>query len=426
MKITKVVDFRTYHNLNEEEQTGSVGAADQLVDLFFLIYSSLVTKIKGGYAGAVDDLKNLAKMEPEQKGQGMLEAVTKIANKVDSSYTEAANEMTLAAKKIKEAYDTLFKSMQDSEEGKKQMESMKDKIYDKLIAQIDKLKDSAKDAQEAKEALGESVKYDSDLALFEKVFDRFFTEERKELINKITPFYTTVVNLAENSPSEEMKSACVKLGGELKKFMDTLDGKNPDFKWEDKKRRERKEKIDEITNEINNIPNRIMEIQSKALTKLGIDKKVEELIVAASEAIKRAMETLGKEEMEKVEASAEKKDQEAKGGSEERGKSKDGSGKSEIVSGTIDVNNLKKAGKNRESIKEIQSKMNMLLPSDSKIKDDGLYGKNTEKAIRTISSQFADIDPSIKGLDGKKMTPEFRKFIDNWERNKEKIAGMFK
>lgn len=437
MKIERVVDFRTFQRLNEaEEQSGSAAVADQLVELFFLIYSSLVSKVDGGYADAISDLQNLAKMGATEKGDGMLEIVTKVAKVVNVSYKEAASEMILATKKVKEAYDAMVEQMKDkstgelTDDGKKKLEDIKNKIYDTLITQfIDKLKDSAQKAKQAKDEIKESIQFSKDDALLEKVFDRFFTEERTELVSKITPFFTTVVNLAANSPSSEMKSECTKLASDLKKSMEILQGTDPEFKWEEKKRRDRKAKLDEIADEINDIPNKIMEIQTKALLKLGIDNKIKELITAAKEAIKRAMETLNKEEDKKLEASAEKKSEQAKedkeGRGEEKGGDKEGN-KKEIVSGTVDVNNLKKSGSNRDAIKSAQEKINLLLPGDEKIKPDGLYGKNTEKAIKTISAQFSALDPSIKGLDGKKMTPEFRKFLDNFEKNKDKIAAFFK
>ena len=96
------------------------------------------------------------------------------------------------------------------------------------------------------------------------------------------------------------------------------------------------------------------------------------------------------------------------------------------MSGKVDVTNLKKAGKNREAIRGAQKKINMLLSDDTQIKDDGLYGGNTEEAIKKVALQYSSIAPEIKGLDGKKMTPAFLKFLDNFEKNKEKIAALFK
>jgi len=61
-----------------------------------------------------------------------------------------------------------------------------------------------------------------------------------------------------------------------------------------------------------------------------------------------------------------------------------------------------------------------------KIKADGLYGKGTEAAIKSIASRFEALVPDLKGLDGKSMTPEFLKFIEKYEENKDKVADLFK
>lgn len=426
MKIQKVVDFRTFHKLNEEEEMSkSIGAADQIVDLFFQAYNGIVSKI-GGYGDAVKDLTQAAEAEGDKKGQVMLDVINKIASKVDPKFSDAANEMVLAGKKIKEAYDTLIAT----EDGKKDLEKINDKMYKKLINQIDSLKTAASQAPKVEvEKKNESLEYTKDSALFE-FFDKTFTNEREELSKKIVPIYATIVNLMTNSPSAELKAKCSELEKKLKGFMTELGSKN-EKAWEEMKRKQRKERLEQITNEVNNVPSELQEVQTKVLVKLGIDKKVEGLITGAAESIKSAMDMLGKEEEQKLETSAEKKSEEAKeekegkkGGKKEE--SKEGGEKEEIVSGTVDASNLKKAGKNREAIRDAQKKINMLLSPDAQIKDDGLYGKNTEEAIKKIASQYSSIAPDIKGLDGKKMTPAFRKFLDNFEKNKEKIASLFK
>lgn len=419
MKIEKVVDFGTFHRLNEaDENTGILSAADQIVDLFFQAYNGIVSKI-GEYKDAVNDLTGVAESEVGKKGEVMLATVTKLANKVDPIYKDAANEMILAAKKIKEAYEVLI----ETEDGKKQLEKINDKIYKKIISQLNTLK-SVVTTEIPK--MEENSNFSEKDSLLEKLFDRTFQDERGELIKKITPIYSTLVELGKNSPSEDLKKKCLELSKELKGYLDKLGSENEEY-WKGLKRGERKDEIKKITDSVNETPDKMLQIQTQSLLKLGIDKKVKELITAAGDSIKTAMETLGKEEEKKIEASAEKKDEQAKEKSEEKKEEKkEGGEKEEIVSGTVNVDNLKKAGKNREAIKGVQSKMNMLLPKNENIKDDGLYGKNTESAIKKISSLYSSISPEIKDLDGKKMTPEFRKFLDNFEKNKEKIAALFK
>jgi CDP-glucose 4,6-dehydratase len=85
-----------------------------------------------------------------------------------------------------------------------------------------------------------------------------------------------------------------------------------------------------------------------------------------------------------------------------------------------------KKGKNFETIKKYQEKINALLGDKQKIKADGLYGKGTEAAIQSIASKFSSLIPDLKGLDGKAMSPAFIKFLDKYEENKDKVAELFK
>jgi hypothetical protein len=422
MKIERVVDFRTFHGLNEaDEQSAVISAADQIVNLFFSAYGALVTKI-GKYPDAIKDLIGVGESKAEDKGNAMSEAINKIAKQVDPKYTEAANEMVLAGKKIKEAYETLI----GTEDGKKQLEGINEKIYKKIIAQNDALKAAASDLKDEK-AITDSLEHENDSALFEKLFDKTFTQERNQLIGDIAPLLAQVTELAKNSPTQELKSKCTEFAKTLRGFINTLSTEKNEKEWNEMKRKDRVTKLEEITNKVNSMPKEIQEIQTKALIQLGIDKKVQSSIESAKEAFTNAMVTLNKEDEQKIEVSAEKKAEAAKEASKEKeGEKKEGGEKEEIVSGTMDVANLKKAGKNREAIREAQKKINMLLSDDAKIKDDGLYGKNTEEAIKKVAAQYSSIAPEIKGLDGKKMTPAFRKFLDNFEKNKEKIAALFK
>jgi hypothetical protein len=427
MRIEKVLDFRTFHGLNEaDEQSAVISAADQIVNLFFSAYSALVTKI-GKYPDAIKDLISVGESKAENKGTAMSETINKIAKQVDPKYTEAANEMVLAGKKIKEAYETLI----GTEDGKKQLEGINEKIYKKIIAQNDALKAAASDLKGEK-AITDSLEHENDSALFEKLFDKTFTQERNQLINDIAPLLAQVTELAKNSPTQELKSKCTEFAKNLREYINTLSTEKNEEEWNKMKRKERVTKLEEITNKVNSMPKQIQEIQTKALIQLGIDKKVQSSIESAKEAFTNAMVTLNKEDEKKIEVSAEKKAEAAKEASKEKEgekkeeEKKEGGEKEEIVSGTVDVINLKKAGKNREAIMDAQKKMNMLLSDDAKIKDDGLYGKNTEEAIKKVAAQYSSIAPEIKGLDGKKMTPAFRKFLDNFEKNKEKIAALFK
>jgi len=418
MSTNRVLDYRTYHKLNEADEAGSISAADQMVDLFLQAYGALVTKI-GDYKEAGKDFNAMA--DSDNKGQGMLDAINKIAGKVDPKYKEAATEMIVAGKKLKDAYDTLIKSDEGS------ADAIGKAIYKKTIAYMDQLNDTAKTAPKVEKQGGkDNNSLDNEeqghLHIFEK---NTFTDEREELVKKITPIYSQVLYLAKNSPVESLKGECVTIAKELKAHYDLLSNEK---EWEGMKRRERKDKLEEILVDVNKIPARMNEIQGKALIKLGIDSKVQGSIKTATDLINKAIETLNKSEEVAIVKDAGKEEDAKKEEEKKKDGEKKGDEKSyeEVKSGNVDKENLTKKGKNFESIKKYQEKLNTLLGDKEKIKADGLYGKGTEGAVQSISSKFSSLIPDLKGLDGKSMTPAFLKFIDKYEENKDKVAELFK
>ena len=414
MSKNRVLDYRSFHGLNEAEESGSINAADQMIDLFIQAYGALVTKI-GDYKDAGKDLTEVAKAE--DKGQAMLDMITKISGKVDPKYKEAATQMAVAGRKLKDAYSELLKT----DEGA--ADKIKEKIYNKTIAYLTELGKSSKEApkvekQGNKDNNGLEYEEQGHLHIFEK---NTFTDEREELVNKITPILAQVIYLAANSPVESLKSECDTIAKELKGFNTLLSSEK---EWEGMKRRERKDKLEEILGKVNEIPARMNDIQGKALVKLGIDNKVQGSIKSAMDLINKAIETLNKSEevaIVKDAGEGEKKDEEKKDEKKEAEKSYE-----EIKSGNVEKINLTKKGKNFESIKNYQEKLNSLLGDKEKIKADGLYGKGTEGAIKAIASKFSSLVPDLKGVDGKSMTPAFLKFIDKYEKNKDKVAELFK
>jgi hypothetical protein len=417
MSTNRVLDYRAYHKLNEADEAGSISAADQMIDLFMQAYGALVTKI-GDYKEAGKDLTAVA--DSDNKGQGMLDAINKIAGKVDPKYKEAATQMVVAVKKLKDAYDTLIKSDEASSD------VIEKTIYKKTIAYLSQLNDTAKTApkvekQEGKDNNSLDNEEQGHLHLFEK---NTFTDEREEIVKKITPIYSQVVYLAKNSPVESLKSECTIIAKELKGYYDLLSNEE---EWESMKRRERKDKLEEILGKVNEVPSRMNEIQGKALIKLGIDSKVQGAIKTAMDLINKAIETLNVKE-EVVIAKEAGKEEDAKKEEEKKDDEKKGDNRSyeEVKSGNVDKENLTKKGKNFESIKKYQEKLNALLGDKEKIKADGLYGKGTEAAVQAIASKFSSLIPELKGLDGKSMTPALLKFLDKYEENKDKVAELFK
>jgi len=446
MNPIKVLDFRSYHRINEddtteEKGTKTSGAVDQILNLFFQAYGGLVTKI-GNYQDAAKDLTGVAKeSDPAKKGQAMLDVLTKVAGKVDPKYKEAANQLIVAAKRIKEAYDSAIQT----DEGKKALDKIKDDIYDRIIGFLDSLKAAAKSAPKV-EAKKEDAKKDSDdddvtygdeigstmeswveedhLHLFEK---NTFTDDRDDIIKDITPQITLAKDLSKNPASPDLGAKYKSIASSLEKLQSELSQGNEEA-WKKMKRRERKERIAAIQDEVKKYKEELVTVSMNAVKNLGIDKNVFAKISQAMELIKGSIDLMDK--VDKAEMEKAKKDEEEeakKKEDEEAAESKDTETFDEIKSGSSDGKNLQKKGPNFDKIKAAQEKINTLLPEKEKIKADGLYGTNTEKAIVKVASMFKSLAPDLLSkTDGKSLTPEFQQFLSKLEKNKDKIAGLFK
>ena len=59
-----------------------------------------------------------------------------------------------------------------------------------------------------------------------------------------------------------------------------------------------------------------------------------------------------------------------------------------------------------------------LLSDDAKIKDDGLYGKNTEEAIKKVAAQYGDVVLPISRLQADGIHPSWAGYKDLADRSK--------
>lgn len=416
----KILSFSEYHKIFEADES-TVSAADQILDLFFQAYFALVTKI-GDYKEAGNDLTNLAKSD--NKGKTMEEIIKKIASKVDPKYSESATLMAVGARKLKDAYEVLLKTIDpNTDEGKKSLEEIKDKIYDGTIKRLPTLQKTAKESPKINDGL--NYEEQGHLFIFEK---NTFKDERQELISKITPILSNVTHLGNFSPSESLKKKCLEIAKKLKSYQDNLGNES---EWESKKRKERISVLEETQKGINDLVVELNQEQMNSLVKMGIDNKVQSEIKTASESILKALESLEKEE--KIQIVDNIEDKEDKGKEKEKEKTKNEEKKieyTEIKSGNIEKANIAKnpsVNKRKDEIKNYQEKMNAILPEGKKLaKTDGQYGNKTEEAVREISKMFGSLIPEISKLDGKSMTPDFLKFVNNFENKKEEISKIFK
>ncbi len=412
----KVLDFRSYHMLNEEDsQTTkkSALAAVQILNLFFSAYTNLVTKI-GNYTEAQKDLLKVAESDAENMGKAMGEVLKKIASKVDPKYAEPAKAIAEAGDKISDVYSRVM----ETEEGKNSGKEVKDQIYRKIINFIKTLKAEVAQSPKPVEKTNESV--NSELFLFEK---NIFKDEREKMTKSINPIITYLETLSKNSPTQELRSKAAELYNRLEEIKTKISQEN-DEEWSNLKKRERVAEINKLTEEIGKIKEDLDKELVNVLSKIGLDNEISEKIKEVNKIVSDAIKQLQKKDEEiiaKEVGDGGNKSEDDKSGDVEEGEYED------IESGNSDITNLRKSGKNFKKIMSAQEKMNLLLPDADKIKPDGLYGNRTEIAIKKIANKFKDIAPEfLKDLDGKTMTAGFQKFLTKYSENKDKIKELFK
>jgi hypothetical protein len=421
--MDRVLSFSSYHKLNEAEEVNkSASAAEQIVDLFFQAYGSLVTKI-GDYKDAISDLLEVAEeKEAGKKGEIMDSILRKVVSKIDPTYKAIGGDITQAGKQIKEVYATLL----DTEEGKKSLEEINKAIYRKIIEKQKGLETSSKELKPNEEKVEkDNNSFDANYSDSDYIFEKnTFVDERNALISKIKPFYAESVQQAKNAVSANLKSKSVETAKSLKTMYDLL---SDETKWESMKRRTRKEELERINSEMDKLYSDMNDVRKSEILKIGIDKKVSDGISGIIELINSAIGKISEIDSKKIEdeklvKTDGKEEEEAK--KEEDKKEED---KPELISsGNVDKKNLTKKGPNLEKIKAFQEKYNTLFPNDN-IKADGLYGKNTETSIVKVAKMIGGLigeDLAKATEDGKKLTPELQSAINKFDSNKDKIKEL--
>jgi len=431
MSQLRVLSFRNYHGINEEEKAAPTTAANQILDLFFQAYTGLSTKIDN-YNEETSDLIDIKESPVEKRGELMSNMITKVSRKVDKIYADAAFKMVDAGKELKNAYEALLQS----EDGKKDIAGINTSIYaqiDKFVKTLSSTNRTSPDIKKTNESFG---------FLFEA---NLYPKVRTELKDKIVPVIARLQTVIANPPTEALKSQCQKGLDELTQLNTEL---ATDDTWAKMKKSDRKKRLVAIRTRVDEITNQLLDYQVKTLATIGFDQKVSDMIKKAHDLIVAALEILSTKEAQDLKDVA-AEDQEDSGGTDaeegeeggvegddeesgeageedtEEGDTADLSSFKTIKSGTIDKKNLSKTGKNYKTIMEIQKRMNKILPKASQITADGMYGAGTEKAIVKISAIFANSAPALLGkLDGKSMTPGFQAFLVNRETNKSIIKPL--
>lgn len=413
--MNKVLSFSNYTKLFEAEENSSSKAAQQIVDLFFQAYGSIVTKI-GDYKEAIDDLLAVAEeKDTTKKGQIMANMIDKVVKKVDPAYKDAGTILLQAAKKLQEAYANLI----STEEGKKSLEEINKAIYRQILAKQQGLTAAAKDIKveepKKEEKANESLSYGQ---IYEK---NTFDDERNSLITKIKPLYADVVQQAKTATSDSIKAKSIEIAKKLKAVYAVL---SDTPKFEAMKRKERLATIEKYNNEYESLVAELNDARKKELLKIGVDKKISSALDEIIKLINSATEQITAIDTKKAEVASEEGDKKEEDKKEED--KKEDKTFTEIKSGNVEKGNLSSKGEFVDEIKSFQESFNSLFPNE-KIKADGLYGKNTEKAIVKIANLIGGLtgEDLVKATEeGKKMTAELQSAVDGYLKNKDKIKEL--
>ena len=418
---TRVLSFENYYKIfeaDEQEASGDKAAvnaysnvADSIYNAFIDVYFSLVAGIDGGYDDIITDLQSISKQtDAAKKGDAMAAAISKVAGKLGATYkAEVGGDASSIPDLIKKAYTALVQS----EEGKKSLDSINTKIDDAINTYVKTLVDAVKKSQVKPDNNSEYFSYSGQL--FEK---NLFPERRNELLSTIvTPKASQFKTIMDTSSDPTYKNSAKSAYDSIMKISDEL---TKDDAWEKMNRRGRKDRLEAIPGEVDTIQNTMNDATSKFTSQLKIDteisKALKDLLDKANGIKTKSTEVANKQaQTEAAKKAEEKKKEEGGDKKEEKGDKKEFT---DIKSGNVEKKNLTKKGDNFDKIKAIQGKMKEILKGELKDNfDDGLFGKNTEDAIRKIAKMIGGLtgEDLLKSTEeGKVLTADLQKKIENF------------
>jgi DNA repair exonuclease SbcCD ATPase subunit len=458
----------------EGEKEGASMIFPLLMDVYYKTYASIVPYI-GEYKDAIKDIREIGSVTVplDKKPETAKKILDKVAGQVADDKLKGiiTGKIIPAVDKVSEIYAKYLEKA--SEDEKKELlatiETKSNELVDQLISTVKEIKESSlfqedvemitegqeerkarraerKAGREEKKANKEAENAAEDE---EKEANNKFGKQRAELVSIITPKLASLRAQIESPASAS-------LGKELQKYEQELAAMATELgdnkKFADMKRKEKKDKIEQAANRIPEIDKEMDATIKNAMAKMGIDKKSLSDLNSINSEIASGMEELGSANAEKMskeleekkvkEESDKKAKEEAEGPSSElkaeiekikadfeTSKLKSGDmmvkNFTEIKSGKEDPSNLSKKGNNKEKIKVVQERINKFKGENfDGINPDGLYGDNTEKAVKLISGALALINPEVKSEDGKTMTPLFRAMLYKFD--KEGLFDKFK
>lgn len=402
MPKNPILNFRQFTGVFEDDvNTASINetgkSIDIIIQVFFEIYGSVVTRI-GGYKEAVKDLQGIADSPSDKRGTLMVSTIEKISElvlKKNPDYKEALDLYLKSVKELKSAYDKIIS------EDKSQTIGISKRIKDTIISYLQYLISNVKNTklpEEKEEAKNESEYY-SEFLLEKK---DLYTKERISIIKRILPLKSKAQDLSLKSLFPEVK---IKAKNAFKKYEAIVKILQDDSFFDSKKKAERFKEIEDSNFKVIEIENDLNTLLSSTIVKYGIRKEINDLVKKSIQSLTSANIKV-KESDDRIAKKIEVKKDGEKESEPEKGEKGEEKEYEEIKSGD----------KNEEKLKPVQKTINEILPEEFKIKDDGVYGSGTKKALERIIPllKITKSIPEDFKLDPNKITPELQKAMDEY------------
>jgi hypothetical protein len=174
MQKKPIFNFKQFSGIFEDDedqgQSGSqLKSIDIVINIFFEIYGTIVTRI-GGYREAAKDYQTIANSENDKRGDLMVAAIDKISRLVlekKPDLKSSLDEYKKSTLLLKQAYDKILL------EDKNQLLNIKKKIKDMIIGYLNTLVNDIRSTKLPEvEKKNESLEYLGDLLLEKDLYQK--------------------------------------------------------------------------------------------------------------------------------------------------------------------------------------------------------------------------------------------------------------
>ena len=221
MPKNPILNFKQFSGVFEDDvnspsvtETGK--SIDIIIQIFFEMYGTIVTRI-GGYKEVIKDMQAIADGATEKRGNLMVAAIKKISDlalKKNPDYKEALDLYEKSVKELKSAYDKIVA------EDKSQTIGISKRIKDTIISYLQYLTTTVKNTKLPVEPKEEEAKNES-FYYYESLLEKkdLYTKERISAIKKIIPLKAKTEDLSLKSLFPEVK---IKAKAALKKYNEII------------------------------------------------------------------------------------------------------------------------------------------------------------------------------------------------------------